>query len=97
LRGYSGLDGCRKRIEITAYGLLKLAERGDPSTCELQQVGSRILSSLVTDYLVTESQAANRGALLHGCYRYPQGVSINNELIWGDFYAAAALDLLVPI
>lgn len=81
---------------ITAYGLIKLGVRGDPATGALQQVGARILDSLVTSYLVREDEAIDRGGILHGCYRHPYGLAIDNELIWTDFYTAAALDLMAP-
>jgi unsaturated chondroitin disaccharide hydrolase len=80
---------------ITAYGLIKLGVRGDHlATAALEQVGARILGSLATDYLAREDKATERGGVLHGCYRYPQGLAIDNELIWADFYTAAALDLI---
>ncbi len=81
---------------IAAYGLIRLGTDGDGATRALQQVGLRILSSLVTNYLVREDGVANQGGVAHGCYRYPQGLAIDNELIWTDFYTAAALDLITP-
>jgi hypothetical protein len=77
--------------------LLRLAWRGDQATVGLEEEGTRVLLTLVADYLVTNEQATNHGAVLHGCYRHPQGLAIDTELIWTDFYTAAALDLVTPV
>jgi unsaturated chondroitin disaccharide hydrolase len=82
---------------IVAYGLLRLGRRRDEATVGLESDGTRILSTLLADCLVSDEQAANHGAVLHGCYRHPQQVAIDTELIWTDFYTAAALDLITPV
>ena len=78
---------------ILAYGLILLRGRSGPETNDLERLGARILASLVDRYLVWEPSAGNTGGVLHGCYRYPERVAVDNELIWSDFYVAAALDL----
>jgi len=79
---------------IAAYGLLSLrgaAELPDADIADLVGMGERILGSLVRLYQV--KGGANAGAIAHGCYRFPTGIATDNELIWTDFYVAAALDL----
>lgn len=73
---------------IAAYGLLRLGvERPDDArAAALAADGERLLGVLVDRYLVD-------GAIVHGCYQHPQGVAVDTETIWGDFYAAAALEL----
>jgi unsaturated chondroitin disaccharide hydrolase len=73
---------------IAAYGLLRLgaARLGDARIAVLAAEGERLLGVLVDRYLVD-------GALAHGCYQHPQGIAVDTETIWGDFYAAAALEL----
>ena len=77
---------------IAAYGLLRMSQRVDPATRDLQDLGRAILVSLVTRYLVVDPASPERGAVIHGCYSHLHGVATDNELIWTDFYTAAALD-----
>jgi unsaturated chondroitin disaccharide hydrolase len=71
---------------VAAYGLLLLRARPVP---DLEELGTRILDGLITSCM-TEG-----GAVEHGCYRYPQRLAIDGELIWTDFYALAARDQLL--
>ncbi len=41
-----------------------------------------------------DPSAPNVGGVLHGCYRRPRQIAVDNELIWTDFYVMAALDIL---
>lgn len=67
---------------VTAYGLLSLRKSQEP---ELEELGGQTLAALLAMCLVD-------GAVLHGCYRYPQRLAIDTELIWSDFYTFAAVD-----
>jgi unsaturated chondroitin disaccharide hydrolase len=79
---------------LVAYGLTLLRTRPDSRTDGLVVLGERVLASLLSTCLVRDGTAANAGAILHGCYRHPPNVATDAELIWSDFYVAAALDLL---
>lgn len=81
---------------ITAYGLLRLAARPDAAgrVSGLEAEGRRLLRVLIESCLDSDETPAGRGGIAHGCYQYPQGVAVDTELIWGDFYTAAALDLV---
>jgi hypothetical protein len=35
------------------------------------------------------------GMLLEGCYDHGQGIAIRHELVWGDFFLALALAMVV--
>ena len=73
---------------IIAYGLVHLGARcpRDERASALAGEGLRLLRVLVTRYL-------EGGGIQHGCYRHPQGVAADTELIWGNFYTAAALEI----
>lgn len=79
---------------IIAYGLLRLAEGPDAQrTASLEDAGRQILAALIDRCLVIDGSSESRGGIRHGCYQFPQSVAVDTELIWGDFYVAAALDL----
>jgi len=82
---------------ITAYGLLRLAARPDADgrVTDLEAEGRRLLHVLIQSCLDSEDAPTGLGGIAHGCYQYPQGVAVDTELIWGDFYTAAALDLVL--
>jgi unsaturated chondroitin disaccharide hydrolase len=78
---------------IAAFGLLQL--RPGNRHAALAALGERILAGVLRTCLIRDAAAPNAGAVLHGCYRYPRNIAIDAELVWGDFYVAAALDQLV--
>lgn len=78
---------------VSAYGLLLLRGRSD--TQDLAELGQNILDGLLRTCFVSNEAAPNAGAVLHGCYRHPKNIAVDAELIWSDFYVAAALDQLV--
>ncbi len=80
---------------IVAYGLLQLSSVADTAG-DLADVGEHVLATLIDECLVTAEGAADRGAVTHGCYRHPQGLAVDSELIWTDFYTACALDAWQP-
>jgi unsaturated chondroitin disaccharide hydrolase len=79
---------------IAACGLVLLRGRPSAQTSALVALGQGILESLVRNYLVRDPSAPNVGGVLHGCYRHPQQVATDAELIWTDFYVTSALDML---
>jgi len=82
---------------LIAYGLLLLRERPESQTNDLVALGENVLAALLRRCLVRDTAAPNAGAVLHGCYRHPTNIATDAELIWTDFYVAAALDqILAP-
>lgn len=69
---------------ITAYGLTGLDSSDD--TDELKEYGERIVEKLVENALVTDPDAPNYGAVLHGCFNKPGEYATDNELIWTNYY-----------
>jgi unsaturated chondroitin disaccharide hydrolase len=80
---------------IIAYGLLRLVDRreGGERVTMLRAYGSQLLVLLIRQCLERSEASPARGGIEHGCYQHPQGVAVDTEVIWGDFYTAAALDL----
>jgi len=74
----------------TAYGLVRLADSSDHRLGDLVVLGEKILTAVVERCIGTEDGPL-RGAVQHGCYRFPSHLAIDTELIWSDFYTAAAL------
>ena len=73
---------------LAAYGLVRLL--GDDRRVDsLREFGTEILSSLVSDYLVTEGPL--RGQLHSGCYNAVDDVAPNHELVWSTYYFFVAL------
>lgn len=79
---------------LTAYGLTGLPV--EPRTEELRSYGSRVLESLLDDYLVTDPDASTYGSLHEGCFNRPGRYADNNELIWADYYTAVTVASLLP-
>jgi unsaturated chondroitin disaccharide hydrolase len=79
---------------VTCYGLLQLTPPG-AAIGDLIVLGKRILDGLLRTCLVGDADAPNAGAILHGCYRRPKQIAVDAELIWSDFYTAAALSQIV--
>lgn len=79
---------------LVAYGLTRIERDGDDRVDRLRSVGRRILASLLEEYTVTGSDD-RRGAVLHGCYDRPGEYATDAELIWTEYYLAAALDRLL--
>ena len=71
---------------ITASGLLDLFK-----FCEENKFGDialNILNSLCKGYLAEEGE---EGILKHGCSNKPEGKSVDESLIWGDYYFIEAI------
>lgn len=78
---------------LIAYGLLQLP-RTD-GTNSLRRYGRELLETLVTDYLVTDPEAPNYGAVLSGCFNRPGGYGDDNELLWTNYYVTATVARLL--
>lgn len=76
---------------ISAYGLSLLPETSE--TAHLRELGDRIVTSLIEDYLTPQGEDDDRpaGMTLDGCYNGPAGFADHHELIWTDHYLMAAL------
>jgi unsaturated chondroitin disaccharide hydrolase len=77
---------------VAACGLVRLTR---PDCGPLRDAGLRILSNLIAHYQSRDPSRGDPGAILHGCYRFPSRVAVDNELIWSNFYVALALDSLL--
>lgn len=91
------IDGDEPRDTSTAaliaYGLARLPN--ETKTSELHEYGHEVLETLLSSYLVTDSDAENRGAVLHGCFNRPGEYADDNELIWTNYYVTVTVyDLL---
>ncbi len=78
---------------LVAYGLLTL-KPGNAAVGELRSMGREILDSLLTSYTIMDPDDDRRGAVLHGCYDKPGGYATDDELLWTEYYVAAALHRL---
>ncbi|WP_436926149.1 glycoside hydrolase family 88 protein [Halosimplex amylolyticum] len=89
----SGADEPRdtSAAALVAYGLLGLDPR-DESVADLRAYGRTVLASLVDDYLVTDPDAPNVGAVRHGCFNRPGDYAVDDELIWTTYYVARTLE-----
>ena len=77
---------------IAASGLLELAQF-EPDVARRQRYWEgalNILESLTMNYIDWEHPDAD-GILLHGCSNRPAGVSVDESLIWGDYYYVEAM------
>lgn len=79
---------------LVAYGLCRL-DPDDDSVSNLRRYGERVLDSLLTNYFVTDTDAANYGAIRHGCFNRPGNYAIDNELVWTNYYVARTLESLL--
>jgi len=79
---------------IVANGLLRAGRHGVLPP-ELSQLGAEVLAALVRTCQVKDRQAPDAGAIVHGCYRHPREIAVDNELIWSDFYVVSALDAVL--
>ena len=71
---------------LVAYGLTRLPDADE--TTDLRAYGRQVFASLVDGYLVTDPDAPNYGAVLHGCFNRPGEYAANHELLWTDYYVA---------
>ncbi|MER6946760.1 hypothetical protein ABT294_22270 [Nonomuraea sp. NPDC000554] len=86
LRRQGPLDTSASAIEAVAA--LKLAAlTGDG---RLRDRAVEVLRVLVTDHV-------RHGRLLDGCYDLAHGVATRHELVWGDFFLALALAMLIGV
>lgn len=77
---------------LVAYGLSRLP--ADPETDALRRYCRDLVGTLLDDYLVTDEDAPNRGAVLHGCFNRPGQYADDDELIWTNYYLAATVETL---
>jgi len=77
---------------LIAHGLTILPD--ESATAGLREYGKTLLGTLLEDYLVTERDAPNRGAVLHGCFNRPGRYADDNELLWTNYYVARTIDAL---
>ena len=78
---------------LVAYGLAHL-ESDDDAVADLREYGLSVLASLIDDYLVTDRDAPNYGAVLEGCFNRPGEYATTHELLWTNYYFARTLDSL---
>lgn len=75
---------------LAAYGLTRLS--GPDSRVDyLRDVGRSILTSLISNYLVTDADADDFGMVRHGCFNRPGDYAVDAELIWTHYYVAYTL------
>lgn len=76
---------------LVAYGLTRLNDSEEAA--DLRATGDAVLSSLVSNYLTPVDEDDDRpvGMVTEGCYNGPAGFATANELVWTDYYVAAAL------
>ncbi|MEQ9815505.1 MAG: glycoside hydrolase family 88 protein [Azospirillaceae bacterium] len=79
---------------IVANGLLRASRHGSLPP-DLGRLGAQVLTALLRTCQVKDRQAPDAGAIVHGCYRHPREIAVDNELIWSDFYVASALDAVL--
>ncbi len=77
---------------LVVYGLTMLPS--GPATAGLREYGQDVLEMLIDEYLVTDADANNRGAVLHGCFNRPGRYADDHELLCTNYYVAAAIDAL---
>lgn len=78
---------------LIAYGLARL--ESEEQTSDLRAYGEDVLRSILSEYLVTDPEAPNRGAVLQGCFNRPGGYADQNELLWTDYYVAVTVSDLI--
>ena len=71
---------------IASSGLLDLSELSGKK--EFRDGAINILSSLCNNYLSGEDED---GILAHGCFHKPEGMGVDESLIWGDYYFVEAI------
>ena len=71
---------------IACSGLLTLSELSKRK--EFREIALKILDLLCSHYLAEENK---EGILKHGCFHKPEGIGVDESLIWGDFYFVEAL------
>ena len=71
---------------IASSGLLDLSALSGKE--EFREVAINILNSLCDNYLSGEKK---EGILKHGCFHKPEGLGVDESLIWGDYYFVEAL------
>ena len=78
---------------LFAYGLTRLTDVGGhpDRISDLRAVGESVLETLIADYLVTDTDDAQYGAVRHGCFNFPGEYAIDNELVWTDYYVARTI------
>lgn len=77
---------------LIAYGLSLLPD--ESTTADLREYGKTVLTTLIDEYLVTDEDAHNHGAVLHGCFNRPGRYADDHELLWTNYYVAATIDSL---
>jgi unsaturated chondroitin disaccharide hydrolase len=78
---------------IAACGLLELADALGEAGVTYRDVAERIVASLARGYTSRDLPEANC-LLLHGTYRKPHGIGIDEGCLWGDYYYLEALTRL---
>jgi unsaturated chondroitin disaccharide hydrolase len=61
----------------------------------LRRTGERVLASLVENYVVIDKDDDRHGMVTETCYNRPGEYVTENEVVWTDYYVAAALDAVV--
>ncbi|MCU4975450.1 glycoside hydrolase family 88 protein [Halobacteria archaeon AArc-m2/3/4] len=78
---------------LISYGLCRLP--GEGATAALHRYGRSVLEALLSDYLVTDSDATHYGAIEHGCFNKPGEYATDAELIWSNYYVARTIEHLL--
>lgn len=76
---------------LVAYGLCRL-DPADRSVAGLREYGVGVLESLLENYLVTDPDVTDYGAIRHGCFNRPGNYATDNELVWTNYYVARTLE-----
>jgi unsaturated chondroitin disaccharide hydrolase len=71
---------------IAASGMITLSELREKK--EFKEAAINILNSLCDNYLCEEEKD---GILKHGCFHKPEGIGVDESLIWGDYYFIEAI------
>lgn len=81
---------------IAAASLLKLSELIPHRAAAYRQAAVSAIEQLATHYLTPVSPADQRqpGILTAGCFNKRNGVAMDNELIWGDYFLFESLLVL---
>jgi unsaturated chondroitin disaccharide hydrolase len=88
LNNVAGEERDSSAAAIAVCGLLELAvQSGEP---KYQQAAVQMLESLYANYADRQLEP-DRPLLLHGVYRKPHGMGIDEGCIWGDYYYLEAL------
>lgn len=78
---------------ILCCGILELLRHlplTHPRRGEYEAALRRIMASLARDYTTRDTPRAD-GLLLHGVYSKPDGIGVDECMIWGDYYYMEAL------